>query len=230
MIYLFSVLSVVMPVFFIERRQRVDDGQTLFLKCLSTFLMLFLAVIKAYTYKSEPLYFLMTAGALSLCLLGDFFLGYCHVIGKENRLYNPLRFSGMLVFLLAHVVFIVNYLLHTENFIWYLVIVPFAITAIFFVLSPHLGFKWSHKAFIVISALYLITISFMLITGIFYAVQLVSSGATARGAMIIAASILFFISDSILAFMYFAGKKSKAISIANLTTYFASLILLALVS
>ena len=70
----------------------------------------------------------------------------------------------------------------------------------------------------------------MLITGIFYAVQLVSSGATARGAMIIAASILFFISDSILAFMYFAGKKSKAISIANLTTYFASLILLALVS
>lgn len=230
MIYLFGVLSVVMPVFFIERRQRVDDGQTLLLKCLSTFLILFLSVIKAYTYKSELLYFLMTAGALSLCLLGDFFLGYCHVIGKENRLYNPLRFSGMLVFLLAHVLFIINYLIHIENFLWYLVIIPFAITALFLVVSPYLGFKWSHKSFIVISALYLITISFMLITGVFYAAQLISTKATAKGVMIIVASVLFFLSDSMLSFMYFAGKKSKALSIANLTTYFSSLILLALVA
>lgn len=230
MIYLFGVLSVVMPVFFIERRQRVDDSQTLLLKCLSTFLILFLSIVKAYTYKSELLYFLMTASALSLCLLGDFFLGYCHVIGKENRLYNPLRFSGMTVFLLAHIVFIINYLLHIENFIWYLVIIPFAITALFLVVSPYLGFKWSHKSFIVISAMYLITISFMLITGVFYASELISSKSIAKGVMIIVASVLFFLSDSMLSFMYFAGKKSKALSIANLTTYFSSLILLALVA
>ena len=231
MIYLFSIIALIMPAFFIERRQRVDDKQTLLLKCLSTFLVVFLSLINYYTYKTEVLWFAMTISGLTLCLVGDFLLGYCHLLGKGHKAYNICRAFGMLIFMLAHIVFIINYAIHLDNFVWQYIFIPIGLALVLFAFAPLAGFKWPHKALIAISLLYLLTICIMLFFGIYSAAEILILGGTANlvhGSFIIVASMLFFASDMMLSFMYFAGRKGKALSIANLTTYYLSLILLAL--
>ena len=127
MLYLFGIISLLMPIFFIERRQRVDDKQTLTLKCLSTFLIAFLSVMNWYTFRGDMTYFLMTLSGLVLCLTGDFLLGYCHVLGKGHKAYNKVRAAGMLIFMIAHFMFIINYGIHLTSFVWYLIFIPICV-------------------------------------------------------------------------------------------------------
>ena len=231
MIYLFGTIAFLMPIFFIVRRQTVDDKQTLFLKCMSTFLIVYLSLVNYIEFHGDTTYFAITISGLIMCLIGDFLLGYCHVLGKPHKLYNKIRAAGMLIFMLAHFFFIVNYAIHIENFVWYYIFIPIAVALTMFAFAPMAGFKWPHKALAVISLFYMLTICIMLFFGLYYAIPVLQGTSPrnmVRGSLVIIASVLFFSSDTMLGFMYFGGKKGTPISIANLTTYYLSLICLAL--
>ena len=149
-----------------------------------------------------------------LCMIGDVALGF------YQRFKKPIFFKlGLTSFLFAHVFFVFH--LHTIINIQFFEI----IIALNGVLLTYLvdKFQLIHFGKQKIACMtYSFFVTLLLVKGLYIAISLKTTIAYALGL----ASLLFFISDFILMFMYFR-KTNTVLHIFNLTTYYLSMYLFA---
>ena len=169
------------------------------------------AVLAYLANPSNPVYAsLIIIGGL-FGLLGDIFLGLKSVSPEH---FKKLVGVGMLFFALGHIFYFISILTSTTISIYPFIIAILPLTAAYFVLSSE---KFSSIGAIKFpSLIYYYILSVTLIQSIFAA----ATGTAMFATVFMIGTIFFFISDSLLSFMYFAGAKHKAFSIVNLSTYY----------
>lgn len=168
---------------------------------------------------TSPMIFIWMFPALLFCFLGDYFIG----IFRKSK--NTRHFMlGLVLFLLAHVGFIVFVMRWYPGIkIWNLLL-PAALGVVFLILEKvcrlHMKkLKW--PAF-----LYCLVLSFFLIKALGFSREAQSAGALLIGA----GAVLFFLSDLSICFLYFvsyrSAKKKLAVHAFNLLTYYISILVL----
>lgn len=190
-------------------------------KTLASLGFLTIAII-GQKYSNTSSYFNIVMIALSLGFLGDVFLGLKNIVpGKKNFLVS----IGIMVFLLGHFAYSINFLYHTGIPWWIFGInLGFAILLMFG--TKILKYKLSF-AYTVVSCLYAFTISLMMTSAIYFAsFRLDNIG----GILVLVGSILFFLSDTLLSASYFKSdiRYKKKVNYIVHQTYYPAQILMAM--
>jgi uncharacterized membrane protein YhhN len=194
----FGLLSAILAITY---RQRSNIRMYSIFKPLTTFIIILIAIIIYTKFKSN--YSVMIIAALLLCLTGDIFL-----LDKRFFIY------GLTSFLIAHIVFTIDF---SSLYGFSLRIFPLCmlilITGSYFTYLMKDLNKYLIPVIIYLAAVVIMS---------WQAIGLIYSGKSMIFYMIAIASVLFLISDSILAFARFK-KTFKIAEILILSTYWIAL-------
>ena len=217
--FIMAGLTSISAILFIYCRYKSSIFRSFGMKAFSGVLFIITALTAYLVNPSNPIYAtLIVIGGL-FGLLGDVFLALKSIAPQH---FKKLVGVGMLFFALGHVFYFVSILVSTTITIYPFIIALLPLTAAYFLLSSKM-FS-SIGVMKIPSLVYYYILSATLIQSIFGAV----SGTATFSVVFMIGTIFFFVSDSLLSFMYFAGAKHKAFSIVNLSTYYIAQILIAL--
>ena len=156
---------------------------------------------------------------LILGVLGDIGLGLKRVFKKTAHICFIL---GTIAFLLGHVAYISLFVMMAPVTLGD-VLMAAALALGFIVVGnkAHINYRYMRP----IAYMYMATIAFMVIKAVSLLPLL---GMTTSNVMVALGAVLFVISDMILAFLYFGGKKQTYLKTINLITYYGGQLLIAL--
>lgn len=176
----------------------------------------FLTVLFVSAYLSEAIhtFWLMLPGIL-FCFIGDVFMAL------YNRQRKRLHFLlGVVIFLSGHLCF-VRWLCSMQPIeITDLIIPVSAVLLTWYLVSRRDIHTGRMQPFIILYA-------FFVALFLAKALHLAWSEPTSAHVMIAVGSILFFVSDVSIIFLYFRKRKGSGVHIFNLVTYYAAMFLLA---
>ncbi|MCF7932297.1 MAG: lysoplasmalogenase [Acholeplasmataceae bacterium] len=153
-------------------------------------------------------------------LLGDLYLGLrpLRPAGENERIIM----SGITAFSLGHIFYYVALVMIGGFTVW-AILFSVIVTILFYVGSDAMDFKMGK---VKLPSLFYSGLIFLMVgQAIFNTVGL---GLSTYTSIVLAGALLFAISDLILAPIYFKGETRKGFVIANLSTYYAAQILIAL--
>lgn len=183
-------------------------------KILNSAAFLTVFCVSAYMSGEIHTFWLMLPGIL-FCFVGDVFMAL------YNRQRKRLHFLlGVGIFLSGHLCF-VRWLCSMQPIGMTDLIIPVsAVLLTWYLVSRRDIHTGRMQPFIILYA-------FFVALFLAKALHLAWSGPTMAHLMIAAGSILFFVSDVSIIFLYFRKRKGAGIHIFNLTTYYAAMFLLA---
>lgn len=219
--YILCIATVLNAVIFIIFRQLKSKYRTLGFKALSGVFFTLTALFALYqnTDPSKSLYGTFIVASCIFGLLGDVFLAL-KAISPEH--FKKLVGVGMGYFAIGHL-FLLFAILAISN----LTILPFILSLI---LALIIYFILSTKKFEQIgsmklpSTLYYFILSSVLFQSIFTAYAMPQPYVL----IFMTGAIFFFISDTLLSFIYYANAKSTKMSILNLSTYYIAQLLISI--
>ena len=217
--YAMAVLTTILAIIFIYCRFHKSIFRSFGMKAITGVFFIITAMTAYLVNPSNPIYAtLIVIGGL-FGLLGDIFLALKSISPQH---FKKLVGVGMLFFALGHVFYFISILTSTNITIYPFLIAIIPLVVAYFILSTK---KFSSIGSIKIPALvYYYILSTTLIQSIFGAVD----GTAMFSVVFMIGTCFFFVSDSLLSFMYFGGAKGRAYSIVNLSTYYIAQILIAL--
>lgn len=231
----FSAVFVVFLALLLWVSQRQKQRYAL-AKGVQSTLFVLAALLAFFTGSAaRPAAFALLLAALILCAFGDIALGVANQArrksegeGKEKVGTAGIRkapfLAGAAAFLLAHLVFCVLYF-HIAPFHPLVLVLPVACVILIYSFE-HFGLIRTGKMKPLVF-IYPFVVGMMASSALATAI---AAGPSPYGALTVAGSILFLISDAILVFLYFGVKKHVAFRISNLLTYYLGVFLLALSS
>lgn len=185
------------------------------IKFLTSFLFIVIATYGMFISKNTDFYFNMLPPLL-MCLLGDVLLG----LSNDKKSKN-LFLSGLFSFLTAHILFILGFnsinSLSLCDFI-----LPLLIVLITFKLCNIKKMNVQNMRY------YILIYSFFVSLLFFKSVNLVFVTTSMKTLLLCVGSFLFFISDTIILFLYFYEHKHHLTCFFNLLTYYYGMFLIAL--
>lgn len=177
------------------------------------------AVINADVFQPWQMLVLI---ALILGMLGDIFLSSNNVV-PEGKALDTLNLSGLLFFLVGHIIYIVWLLQYAKSFNYYLLFIVAAVPLIMFLLV-RLKVLNPGKATIPCLA-YAAIIGLMLASAINFYLDI---GAFEISKLVLSGGVLFCVSDSCLAYFNFGGGKNPLLKYVYMPTYYVAQCLFAL--
>ncbi|MCI6275342.1 MAG: lysoplasmalogenase [Clostridium sp.] len=217
--YIVTGISVVIISIFIYINLKITPKQRTITKAIAS--LSFLAVgITSFIYGTgDKTYGYMLLLGLILGVLGDIGLGLKRVFKKTAHICFIL---GTIAFLLGHVAYISLFVMMAPITLGD-VLMAAALALGFIVVGnkAHINYRYMRP----IAYMYMATIAFMVIKAVSLLPLL---GMTTSNIMVALGAVLFVISDMILAFLYFGGKKQTYLKTINLITYYGGQLLIAL--
>lgn len=220
---LIIVLSAVTVAFAVatvalRRKGRSFDGMVC--KFMASFGFISVAIVGYVANEHNAMYFCLVLFGLLFGLGGDVMLGIKEIAPKFRPKLIPL---GTVYFLVSHVFFLVAFL-RTSGFKALPLIIALAMGASAAIVSKLLKFMVNPKLHILLTVYF--TILCYKMTTAAYIVFISPSSASI---VALVGAILFIISDTCLAFLYFTPIKRKNVFVSiELSTYYPAQILLAM--
>lgn len=153
-------------------------------------------------------------------LLGDLFLGLRPLRPKAEN--ETIILFGISAFAIGHIFYYIA-LVMVGGFTFWAIVFSAVVTVLFYFGSKALRFEMGK---VMIPALLYSGLIFLMVgQAVFNTVGL---GLSTYTGIVVAGAVLFAISDLILAPIYFKGETRKGFVIANLSTYYAAQIMIAL--
>lgn len=187
-----------------------------------------------YGENTEILRYLLPA--LILCFVGDIIIGFYNVVYERNVKENELSYAetgtnftakaaifilGLLAFAFGHGCFIYAFS-KMQRFTW--VDFVFPVMAIFITIGLTRIDGMETGRFTVLIAAYSFMVAMLFSKGL----HLVLAQFSVRNLLLSIGAALFLISDGFILFLYFYKKKSKAVHVINLATYYYGMFFIAL--
>lgn len=218
--YIIFILMIFSLCFLIYAKYNALLTPSIILKFITSLLFIIICISSYLTHRGSILYFICIFTALFFSLIGDIFLAFPINISRGTNI-NFKR--GLISFSFAHVFFAIGFITlispSSKTILMFLIF----LSAQLIILKSIKGFNFNGMLVFVI--IYLSIISFMLSTSLF-TLNLITKN---YGSIFVASgTILFFISDIILSFIYFYKKSPKQLIPLNLITYYIGQGLIAL--
>lgn len=217
--WVFFALTLVSAIVFMYFRQIESKFRAMGFKAFTGVLFVITAIFSYYSVGNSSIYATMIIIGGLFGVMGDVFLAL-KAIAPEH--FKRLVAVGASYFGLGHIAYFIAIMLSTKFTPWTFVIaIGFALFAYFGLSSKKFNkigsFKW-------VCIGYYYILSATLIQAIFGVIN-----ASATYAVIFAiGTAFFFISDTLISFMYFGNMKSHKSSIINLSTYYIAQLLIAI--
>lgn len=220
-IYILSAVTVIFAVSCVCLRRKNRSFEGMICKFMASFGFLSVAVVGNYLNNgAHTKYFSLIVFALLFGFCGDVFLGIKEIAPSFRKKLIPL---GTGYFFVGHIFYLLAFqTLYGMNYkiLWFFVLGTVIGVAVIKLFKMQVG-----SAFTVILGLY----CGLLILKIALSAFLVMQESNAANILTVIGSSLFLFSDSCIALLYFAHVKSKnAFVTAELSTYYAAQILLAM--
>lgn len=222
MFYLYVLTIFTLTAAFIFAISRVHGYErfSLYFKVLGSLGFVAIAIVCYTLNDSNPVYFGLMLLALLLGFSGDVFLGLKNLIPSKKIVVLSI---GIVLFLLGHIVFTINYSIMAKIAWWVFVLNILGAVGIM-TMTKVLKFKLSFT-YKVLGYLYSYTISIMLVSAINYFMVF---NVNVAAIYVLIGSILFYISDCLLSASYFKTdlRSTKWLNlIVHITYYFAQILL-----
>jgi len=222
MIYLAIFLSVIFVGTYIFIETRGKPLKSIAFKGLASFgfISLFIiSVLKSKAYLTNPLIVFLFALGFVAGLMGDIYLALRPLRPKEEN--HQIILIGTICFATGHL-FYYSALLIYGTFSYWAIVISLIVTIATFLASKVLKLNWGPSK--IPSVIYSFLVFLVAGQAIMNGLQ---HGLSGFYTSVILGSLLFGISDLILAQIYFGGKETNPYIIMNLSTYYAAQILLA---
>ena len=222
MIYLAIFIAVFLASVFIYVETKSKPLLAISLKGLASFgfIVLFsVGVLQVKTYLSEPTIVILFSLGLIAGLMGDIYLALRPLRPLQEN--HQIILIGTICFATGHVFYYIALLLIGQFSLWAIVIsVVITIGTLF--ASKVLKLNWgpSFTPSVIYSFLVFLVAGQAIMNGI-------NIGFSGFNVAVISGTILFGLSDLVLAQIYFGGKTSNPFIVLNLATYYSAQILLA---
>ncbi|MGI6702036.1 MAG: lysoplasmalogenase [Christensenellales bacterium] len=214
-------ITAVFSIAFALLRFKGQEKASFVFKFLSSAGFIAIAVTGYLFNSSNGRYFFWLIMALGFGFLGDIALGLKNIIDNYKKY---LIASGIIFFLLGHIMYSVNYI--TQGGVpWWLFVINIGVAALMMQGTRRLNYKLSFF-YIVLGHIYCYTITMMLISAISYYFSFQTLAAT----LVLIGGISFFVSDSLLSMSYFKpdAPNTRVLNLIVHFTYYPAQILLAL--
>ncbi len=218
--YLLSALTVVFAVLCVMLRRKNKSFEGMLCKFMASFGFISLSIVGFATNPKDTYYFCMICFALFFGFFGDVLLGIKEIAPTFRGKLVPL---GLLYFLVSHIFYICAFTSKVGFSIIHIAAAfGGALTAFMFV--KIFKMKVDLKLRIALSAYYS-----LLIYKAAVAVHMLTAEVSALSVLALASSVLFVISDTVLAFIYFTPVKRKNVLVTiELSSYYPAQILAAM--
>lgn len=217
--YIFCGVTTIFACIFMFFRQKNSKFRTLGFKATAGVFFIMTALMANLNNSANPVYATLIICGGVFGVMGDVFLA---LKGIAPEHFKKLVAVGMLYFAFGHVFYFVAVLVSTEislySFLIGLIFVAIALIAFNTKRFERMG-KMKIPCLV-----YYYVLSITLIQALF---GMLASMQT-FSIIFFVGTLFFFISDTLLSFMYFGGAKGKAVSIVNLSTYYVAQLLIAL--
>ena len=181
-------------------------------KMLTSLIFVAIAALGFKTHTPDLTYIYFLLIGLILSALGDLFLGLSHHAPIKD---NPILLGGIFTFALAHIAFIISFIMLDQFSLFPLMVIPLLIAGVFVRTTASTRFDFGKLRLPVI--LYSFIISTMLVMALSTGIPFVVIGAS-----------LFAVSDIILSFSFIYRSKYPILSVCNLLIYYLGQLFLAL--
>ena len=219
-IIVIAVITMFFSTACIILRRKGKSFEGMLCKFMASFGFISLAVFGNYLNEPNISYFSFVLVALMFSFIGDILLGIKEIAPTFKKKLIPL---GMAYFLIAHIFSLCAFTM-LEGFRWYLPVIGLCGGAIIFILCTKVLKLVINTKFIIVCSLYYSFLVWKLAT----AIRMFALAQTKANGVILAAAILFIISDTVLGLIYFSPiKKKKELVTVELSTYYSAQILLA---
>ena len=203
--------GMLMIVTFIDRFKKYR----IYIKLMTSLGFLVIAVLSAIEGDNKKLYVMMLIGFI-FCIIGDGLLAITD--DRENKKYLV---AGMMVFLAAHVSFIVAFQ-KLAGISIYEFIIPVAVLILTERLTHLKDMQVENMYIHILVYSFFVSFLFSKSIGVMYVM-----GLTKGTLLAVTGAGLFLLSDGIIMFLYFYKKKYKIIRFFNLLTYYGATYFLA---
>lgn len=196
------------------------EKQEHYLKAKMTCSSLFLISGAAFGMSASSFsHFLFMLPALICCFLGDYYIGIFRKTKKTRHFM-----IGLILFLLAHLGFILFVLRWHPDISWWNLLFPICFGVVFFALQKICRLKMKKLKWPAL--VYCLVLSFFMIQAQTFAFSEKTIGAVLIGV----GAFLFFLSDLSICFLYFINYRTPGAKLAvhyfNLITYYVSVYVL----
>lgn len=213
-------LTTILASVFITLRYKGKEKESFIFKATASLGFVLIAIFSYSINKSNSLYFQWLLIALILGFLGDIFLGLKNLI-KGKKIY--CQSIGIILFLLGHIAYTVNYILQ-GGVTWWVFVINLFVAIILMSLTRKLEYKLSFS-YKILGYIYSYTISLMVTSAISY---FITFKTQTTAIMVLCGSISFYFSDWLLSASYFKSKvmNKKVLNlIVHISYYFAQILL-----
>lgn len=192
-------------------------------KASTSALFLIIALVAFFTTgMRQGAVFAMLFVCMVFCLGGDVFLSLANV---HSKLFSRFFLLGVGSFMAGHFLFcVLFYAMVPFNLID--VVLPAISLAVVFCCGQSTRFRLKRMHMLVPALVYTVFVALMVTKGM--QAGMAYGIATARGALLAAGCVLFFISDALILFVYFYTKNRSWTRAANLILYYIGMLCLAL--
>lgn len=220
-IYILCGIAGALSVLIVYLELKGADAVKYILKTVASLCFVIIGVL-ALTYAQFESWKALVLAALILGMLGDIFLSSGSVVEKGKNL-DLLNLSGLIFFLLGHVVYIIWLIGFVESFNYLLLLIPFALPMIVIVLNALKVLELGKTA--------IPAVAYSAVIGLMLAAAINAYGGLSSYEIsknILAGGILFCISDSFLAYYNFGKNPKSWIKYVYMPAYYAAQLLFAL--